>query len=42
MNKLLQLLDVRRVNNDNRINLYFPLIVLPGCLLPVAVLGEES
>lgn len=31
MNELLQLPDVPITSNDNRINLYFPLIVSPGC-----------
>lgn len=42
MNELLQLPDVTIISNDNRINLYFPLIVSPGCWLPAAVLGDES
>lgn len=41
MNELLQLPDVTIISDDNRINLYFPLIVSPGCWLPAAVLGDD-
>lgn len=42
MSELLQLLDIKIISNDNRVNLHFPLTVLLNCFLPAAIPGDES